>query len=114
MMFWTGNDQVGDLSAAVDYFNSKLPGWWFSVGACHVSADASCAPDTAGCDADLLTLASPFFDGGFDCDLLPPATMADALRRVTDYAVAARDAYRREGTIEAADAAWRKARKEAA
>lgn len=95
---WTAEAQIGDLTAAVAYFNSKLPGWWFSVGSCHVSADATCAPDTAGCDGDLL-LKGPdrdvvaFFDSGFDVDLLPPATMADALRRVTDIASKTRDAY---------------------
>ena len=88
MTFWTGNDQVGDLPAAIAYFNSKLPGWWFSVGACHVSADASCAPDTAGVDHALLKIWD--FDAGFDVDLYPPATMADALRAVTDKAVAAK------------------------
>jgi hypothetical protein len=90
-MSWTGEKQTGDLVAAIEYFHSRLPGWWFSVGACHVSADATCAPDTAGCDGELVRLA--FFDSGFDVDLLPPATMADSLRRVTDVAYAARDAY---------------------
>lgn len=90
-MSWVANN-TGDLTAAIEYFHSKLPGWWFSVGVCHVSADASCAPDSAGCDFDLLRERS--FDEGFHADLLPPATMADALRKVTDMAVAARAAYR--------------------
>jgi len=87
-MTWVANN-TGDLVAAIEYFHAKLPGWWFSVGVCHVSADASCAPDSAGCDADLLQMK--FFDEGFSADLLPPATMADALRYVTDAAVFARD-----------------------
>jgi hypothetical protein len=91
-MKWTA-DCVGDLPAAVDYFKEKLPGWWFSVAICHVWADASCAPDAEGCDADLLKMR--FFDEGFDCYLPPPATMADAIRYVADIAAHARDDFRR-------------------
>jgi hypothetical protein len=98
MSYWTAKDQTGDLAAAIEYFNIMLPGWWFSVGACHVSADATVAPDTAGRDADLLYHSgndevTKFFDSGFDVDLYPPATMADALRRATDLALAAREGY---------------------
>jgi hypothetical protein len=63
-----------------------------------VSADATVAPDTAGIDEDLLKNADrevvKFFDDGFQVDLLPPATMADALIRATDLAYASRIAYR--------------------
>ncbi|MEY9676060.1 hypothetical protein ABIE93_005994 [Bradyrhizobium elkanii] len=97
MSYWTVENQVGDLPSAIAYFHSKLPGWWFSVGACHVSADATVCPDTAGSDDDLLRTGdddvTKFFDTGFDVDLLPPATMADALIRATDLAFAARSAY---------------------
>jgi hypothetical protein len=96
-MSWTVEDQVGDLPSAIAYFHSRLPGWWFSVGACHVSADATVAPDSAGMDSVLFKTGdgdvTRFFDTGFDVDLLPPATMADALIRATDLAWAARDAY---------------------
>ena len=96
-MSWTVENQVGDLPSAIAYFHSRLPGWWFSVGACHVSADATVCPDSAGMDAFLFHTgddpAERFFDTGFDVDLLPPATMADALIRATDLAWAARDAY---------------------
>lgn len=96
-MSWTVEDQVGDLPAAIAYFHSKLPGWWFSVGACHVSADATVCPDAAGIDEWLFRTGdeavTKYFDTGFDLDLLPPATMADALIGVTDIAWAARDAY---------------------
>lgn len=46
-----------------------------------------------------------FFDSGFDVDLHPPATMADALRRVTDIAYAARDAFYVRRNISDAEAA---------
>lgn len=91
-MTWVANN-TGDLVAAIEYFHERLPGWWFSVGVCHVSADATVAPDSAGCDADLLRESTRYFDGGFDTALLPPATMADALRRATDIALLARDRY---------------------
>lgn len=95
--YWTAGSQTGDLVAAIAHFNLKLPGWWFSVGACHVSADATVAPDTAGMDAVLFKTGdrevTRFFDSGFQVDLLPPATMADALIRATDLAAAGRDAY---------------------
>jgi hypothetical protein len=96
-MRWTAENQTGDLVAAITYFNIKLPGWWFSVGACHVSADATVAPDTAGIDDALFRTGdsevTKFFDSGFDVDLRPPATMADALIRATNLAATARDAY---------------------
>lgn len=100
MSYWTAKDQTGDLVAAIAYFNKKLPGWWFSVGACHVSADATVCPDTAGIDAEALfksgdRTVTAFFDTGFEVDLHPPATMADALIRATDLAFAARKAYLR-------------------
>lgn len=96
-MSWTVENQVGDLEAAIAYFHARLPGWWFSVGACHVTADASVCPDTAGLDEWLFQTGdndvTKFFDEGFHADLYPPATMADALVRATHLAVAARNAY---------------------
>lgn len=88
---WTAEKQVGNLEAAIKAFHIQLPGWWYSVGACHVSADASCAPDSAGKDRELLDIR--LFDNGFDADLHPPATMADALISVTKKALAARRAH---------------------
>jgi hypothetical protein len=76
------------LDQAIATFTKTLPGWWFSVGLCHVSADASCAPDSAGVDAELLN--EKLFDDGFHADLLPPATMADALLEVMAQAVMAK------------------------
>jgi hypothetical protein len=109
-MTWTVEDQTGDLPAAIAYFHSKLPGWWFSVGACHVSADASAAPDTAGADDWLFRTGdldvTRFFDEGFHADLHPPATMADALIRVTDLAYASREAYRARNRLADAVAAY--------
>lgn len=76
------------LAKAISVFRSVLPGWWFTVGECSVSADASCGPDRTGPDADLL--ANRLFDEGFHVDLPQPASMAEALTDVTAQAIEAR------------------------
>lgn len=86
-MSWQPTD-FDDLASAVQEFERDLPGWWWSVGACSVSADASCGPDITGPDADLLT--DRLFDRGFDCDYLQPASVADSLREVKREALEAR------------------------
>jgi hypothetical protein len=102
-MSWTGDQLVGDLADAIKRFHILLPGWWFSVGLCHVSADATVAPDSAGADRDLLEMR--FFDQGFSADIMPPATMAKSLIKATVMGMLARDAYREHGTEQAAIAA---------
>lgn len=84
---WVAAGQA-DLIAAISEFHARLPGWWYSLGLCHVSADASCGPDRMGADAGLLKLSE--FDSGFHADLDPPATMGDALRNVMQQALEAR------------------------
>lgn len=75
---------TGDLSAAIAEFAEALPGWWFSVGFCGVSRDASCGPDYSR-NRNRLVLDA--FDDGFHADLDDPkATLADALRCVTKQA----------------------------
>lgn len=79
---------TGNLDAAIAEFREKLPGWWFSVGACSVSRDASCGPDRTGGDADLLDIRE--FDNGFHADLVGETdTLADALRDVIEQALEA-------------------------
>lgn len=78
-------DDIGDLPEAIAEFRAALPGWWFTVGSCSVSRDASCGPDNAYCDKD--TLAA--FDSGFHCDdQASGSTIAGALRNVTAQAAA--------------------------
>lgn len=113
-MNWIIEDQVGDLPAAIAYFHSKLPGWWFSVGACHVSADASIAPDSAGQDDWIYKEPDAvvrWFDEGFHADLYPPATMADALIHTTNMAYAARTTYCETKSLDATIAAFLKAQR---
>jgi hypothetical protein len=81
-------DATDGLIAAIEEFQSALPGWWFTLGDCSVSADASCGPDPNGPDAHLLS--NRLFDNGFHIDLPQPARIADALQCVTAQAMAAR------------------------
>jgi hypothetical protein len=74
---WCAEGSTNGLSAAIETLYRELPGWWFSVGNCHVSADATIGPDRTGPDSHLLQFAE--FDEGIDGSLLHPATLADAL-----------------------------------
>jgi len=94
-----GSENLMALLDAIQRLEKELPGWWWSVGSCHVSADASIGPinrpwthasigpDSAGPDAILLD--DKLFDGGFHCDLCQPATCAEALNGAIDEALAA-------------------------
>ena len=77
-------DDIGDILVAIDEFKAALPGWWFTLGSCSVSRDASCGPDLAYHSREMLDR----FDGGFHCDNAEPgSTLADALRGVTRQAL---------------------------
>ncbi len=87
-MGWQTSPATG-LEQAIAEFKAALPGWWYSVAECQVSADASCAPTRESPDISLIELDGRF-DSGFHADLLQPATMADALRDVMAQALAAK------------------------
>ena len=89
---WQPED-LRDLNSAISRLEAVLPGWWWSVGACHVSADSSIAPDSAGADAYLLDIESRIFDEGFHNDLRQPATCAQALHGAIDMALKAKAEY---------------------
>lgn len=72
-----------ELELAIAEFRAALPGWWFSVGSCSVSCDASIGPDQAHIAEPILSI----FDEGIHADLRQPSTMAAALRRVTREAL---------------------------
>lgn len=76
------------LEQAIAEFKAALPGWWFSVCECQVSADASCAP-TRESEHVKLAMVDERFDQGFHADLPQPATLADALRAVMQEALLA-------------------------
>lgn len=73
-----------ELAKAIAEFEEKLPGWWWSVGSCSVSRDASCGPDRNGPDAHLLTLRE--FDDGFHHDD-QEGTCAESLRLIMNWAI---------------------------
>ena len=84
-------DDIGDILVAIAEFKAALPGWWFTLGSCSLTRDASCGPDRArhsDTPRDRATLVR--FDAGFHCDDdTPGSTLADALRDVTRQAVEA-------------------------
>lgn len=66
-------------TASIDAAMTLVPkGWWWSVGDCSVSSDASVGPDVAHCDKALLIR----FDDGIHADLPQPSTPALALTAV--------------------------------
>jgi hypothetical protein len=80
---------------ALEAFKTEFPGWWWKVGECHVSCDATISPDRYGPDEDLM--AHRFFDDGFSVDLRQPSTVADALLAAMKIARNARAEYRASG-----------------
>jgi hypothetical protein len=70
------------LDQAVALFTKELPGWWWSVGDCEISAHASCGPNHSGPDGNLIDIESTVFDSGFHVDLRQPSAPAQALLNV--------------------------------
>lgn len=87
-MEWMDISTAHDTEAAIAAFKTALPGWWFSIGECQVSADASCGPTRESGHIKLVAVDSRF-DNGFHADLPQPNTMANALRNVMQQALAA-------------------------
>jgi hypothetical protein len=81
-----------ELVAAIFELRGTLPGWWFRVGECAVSCDATVGPDAFHVPEPLLSK----FDAGFDCDLRQPSSMAQALRGATRMATEALEAFKAE------------------
>ena len=79
------------IEEAIAKFKRALPGWWFSIGECQVSADASCGPTRESPDITLIP-RDDRFNSGFHADLPQPATMAEALGTVMQEALSAREA----------------------
>lgn len=78
-----------DLEAAISEFKAALPGWWYSLGECQVSCDASCAPTDESEHIALIGKAGDPFDTGFHADLRQPSSLAGALRDVMGQALLA-------------------------
>lgn len=84
-----------ELANVIAEFRRKLPDWWFTVGSCSVSRDASCGPDLNGRDAYLLLTEDRVFDEGFHHDD-PEGNMANSLRIVMEYAIEMKEQYTRK------------------
>jgi hypothetical protein len=90
-------EDIQALSEAIAKFERELPGWWWSIGHCSVSAHASAAPDGRWQDAFLLECR--IFDRGFHYDRddrdddRPPVACAEALLNVLEQGKAARSKY---------------------
>ena len=70
-----------NLEATIASFKAEFPGWWYSLGECEKSCDASCAPTRESEDIGLIDLDERF-DSGFHADLPQPSTLAQALETV--------------------------------
>lgn len=70
--------EASGLEEAIRQFKQDLPGWWFSIGECQVSADASCGPTRESVHIGMIA-KDRRFDEGFHADLPQPSTLADAL-----------------------------------
>lgn len=88
MIDWQTKPQ-SDLEAAIAEFKAALPGWWYSLGECQVSCDASCAPTVESPHINLIRESGDQFDAGFHADLSQPSTLAQALRTVMREALEA-------------------------
>lgn len=97
-MDWHISGKPQSLDAVIEQFETLLPGWWWTMGNCNVSADASCAPTGEGPDAYLIAYRNhdERFDGGFHLDVLHPAHPADSLAHIMAEAVNARDELRKK------------------
>lgn len=84
-MGWKTAPATG-LEEVIRRFKADLPGWWFTVGECQVSCDASCAP-TSESEHIALLGTDPRFDNGFMVDLPQPSTLAQALYAVREMAL---------------------------
>lgn len=81
---------MANLLDIISEFKAEFPGWWWSVGECHVSCDATVGPTTEAPDAWLLQNRE--FDEGFQGDLRQPTTVENALLNAISIARQARSA----------------------
>ena len=83
---WKTAQSQAFLQEAIRLFKKHLPGWWYSVGECQVSCDASCGPTVESEHIHLIPLDDRF-NSGFHADLPQPSTLADALYDVINQAL---------------------------
>ena len=69
------------LESTIAQFKEALPGWWYSIGECQVSCDASCGP-TSESEHIAFIPKDRRFDDGFHVDLQQPSSLGQALLTV--------------------------------
>ena len=82
-------DCHGGIENVIKRFKAELPGWWYSLGECQVSCDASCAPTSHNADLSLIPLDDRF-NSGFHVDVPQPSKLSSALLIVLHDALAAK------------------------
>ena len=87
---WNRTD-LAQLAAAIEAFETALPGWWWSLGACSASLDVSCGPDRQGPDAWMLRHPLLIDGLAFDFASTGDYDLAFALEDVTKHAVEVRE-----------------------
>jgi len=70
-------------------FRQELPNWWYSLGECQVSCDASCGPTSLSDDIRHIP-QDDRFNSGFHADVPQPSTLKAALLIVLHAALAAK------------------------
>jgi len=78
-----------NIEKTIAPFKKELPGWWYSLGECQVSCDASCAPTKLSDDMRHIPIDDRF-NSGFHADVPQPSTLSDALLIVLHDALAAK------------------------
>lgn len=87
------------IEKIIERFRKELPNWWYSLGECQVSCDASCAPTSESPDMSLIP-QDDRFNSGFHVDMPQPSKLSSALLIVMHGALAAKA--RAAGDIEKA------------
>ena len=96
---WPLDSHTG-IEQVIANFRAALPNWWYSLGDCQVSCDASCAPTRESDDIDLIE-RDDRFNTGFHADLPQPSKLIFALTHVMHSALEAKS--RLAGDIAQAD-----------
>lgn len=87
---------VADVREAAWLLNTVLPGWWFSVGLCTLSGDASIGPDFRAPNAPPKAVIDKY-DAGFHADLQPGDGLHRMARALLHCIVQAKQAMKADG-----------------
>lgn len=77
------------IEKVIARFREELPNWWYTVGECQISCDASCGPTSLSSDVDLIP-SDERFNSGFHVDVPQPSKLSYALMIVMHQALAAK------------------------